>query len=143
MIKTQIIAHLGADATVNNVNGKNAINFSACHTERYKDAQGVEHQKNIWVRCTQWSDRTGIVPYLKKGTLIYCEGQPEVGIYQDKQGKWQAEFKLRVSQIQLLGGKKEEGGGNVPQNSGNAGYSQQQQGGNVNDITEPLDDLPF
>jgi single-strand DNA-binding protein len=147
MIKTTAIGNLGGDCNVNNVNGKNVINWSLAHTEKYKDAQGVAHERVIWVRCAYWTDKTAIAPYLKKGTLVYVEGQPEVGVYQDKQGKWQAEFKLRVNQVQLLGAKKEDG--QQPQS-----HSTQQQYGNSNansgatyqspsDITEPMDDLPF
>ena len=40
MLKIFAIGHLGKDATVNNVNGKNVINFSVAHTEKWNDAQG-------------------------------------------------------------------------------------------------------
>ncbi len=42
MIKIQVIGHLGKDCTVNNVNGKNVINFSVAHSEKYKDASKAE-----------------------------------------------------------------------------------------------------
>ena len=32
MLKTQAIGHLGNDAVVNNVNGKNVINFNVAHS---------------------------------------------------------------------------------------------------------------
>jgi len=41
MIKLQVIGNLGKDCVVNTVNGKNVINFSVAHTEKYKDAQGA------------------------------------------------------------------------------------------------------
>ena len=49
MIKLQAIGHLGKDAIVNNVNGKNVINFTVAHTEKFKDAQGVQKDKTVWV----------------------------------------------------------------------------------------------
>jgi hypothetical protein len=35
MIKLQVIGHLGRDGVVNNVNGKNVINFSVAHAEKF------------------------------------------------------------------------------------------------------------
>jgi single-strand DNA-binding protein len=151
MIKLQVIGNLGKDCVMNTVNGKNVMNFTVAHTERFKDAQGVQKDKTIWVDCAYWSDRTGIAPYLKKGTQVYVEGQPEVRTYQTQDGKQGATLTLRVLSVQLLGSKNEgqQGGGsyggqqqqsyNTPQQS-----SQQQVATpSAADITEPLDDLPF
>ena len=78
MIKLQVIGNLGKDAVVNSVNGKNVINFNMAHTERYKDAQGNQKDRTIWVECAYWTDRTAIAPYLKKGTQVFVEGNPDV-----------------------------------------------------------------
>jgi len=77
MIKLQVIGHLGKDCTTNVVNGKNVINFSVAHSERYKDASGNQKEKTTWVECAYWTDRTAIAPYLKKGQLVFAEGTPE------------------------------------------------------------------
>jgi single-strand DNA-binding protein len=55
MIKIQVIGHLGKDAIVNNVNGKTVINFSVCHTEKFKDTQGNLKEKTVWCECAQWN----------------------------------------------------------------------------------------
>ena len=81
MIKLTAIGNLGKDAMLNNVNGKNVINFTVAHTERYRDAQGNQKDKTTWVDCAYWTERTGIAPYLKKGTQVYVEGQPDVRTY--------------------------------------------------------------
>ena len=36
MIRISVIGRLGQDATVNNVNGKNVINFSVAYSEKFK-----------------------------------------------------------------------------------------------------------
>ena len=41
----QIIGNLGKDCVVNTVNGKNVINFTVAHTEKYRDSQG-NNQEN-------------------------------------------------------------------------------------------------
>lgn len=102
MIKLIAIGHLGKDAILNNVNGKNVINFSVCHTEKYKDAQGNQKEKSTWIDCAYWSERTGIAPYLKKGIQVYVEGQPEVRSYTAKDGTTGATLSLRVASVQLL-----------------------------------------
>lgn len=153
MIKLQIIGHLGKDGVVNNVNGKSVINFTVAHSEKFKDAQGQQRDKTIWVECGYWTDRTGIAPYLKKGTLVFAEGQPEVRNYTTKEGGQGSSLNLRVSMVQLLGGRGDNaggdtGGGNNYQNqqpSYNQPYKQPASSSPVsaNDITEPMDDLPF
>lgn len=136
-LKTTAVGYLGQDCRQSQVNGKDVLNFSIAYTESFKDAQGVRRDKTLWISAAWWTDRTGIAQYLKKGTLILCEGVPEVAMYQDKQGKWQAEFKLRVSNIKLLGGAKDNSNSQQNQSSYNGGSNP------ASDITEPLSDLPF
>jgi single-strand DNA-binding protein len=144
MIKLQVIGNLGKDCIVNNVNGKTVINFSVAHTEKFKDAQGNQKDKTIWVDCAWWTERTAIAPYLKKGTQLYVEGQPDIRTYQTQDGKQGASLTLRVSNVQLLGSKSESGGGSQSQTyTPQSNYGQQTQTSNAADITEPLDDLPF
>lgn len=153
MIKLQAIGHLGKDAVVNNVNGKTVINFTVAHTEKYKDAQGVQKDKTVWVDCAYWTDRTAIAPYLKKGTQVYVDGTPDVRSYTTQDGRNGATLVLRVQSVQLLGGRNEEGSsGNNYQTTNAATQPQQQsystppnnnQPAPANEILEPLDDLPF
>lgn len=103
MIKLQVIGHIGKDCLVNNVNGKNVMNFSVAHSEKYKDANGTEVNKSIWVDCAYWSDRTALAQYLKKGTQVWVEGQPEVRQFTTKDGKHGANIGMRVLNVQLLG----------------------------------------
>ena len=148
MIKLQIIGNLGKDALVNNVNGKNVINFTVAHTERYKDAQGIQKDKTIWVDCAYWTERTAVAPYLKKGTMVFVEGQPDVRTYTTQDGRNGASLVLRVAGVQLLGGKSNESGAAGSDNGSNqyAAASYSPSGNSLpaaNEITEPLDDLPF
>lgn len=144
MIKMQIIGNLGKDCVVNTVNGKNVINFTLAHTEKYKDSQGNLQEKTTWVDCAYWTDRTAIAQYLTKGKQIYAEGQPEAKSFQRNDGTPGSSLSLRVREVQLLGGKG-EGGAPAPSysSSSSAGSTS---GSNVpaaSEITEPIDDLPF
>jgi len=146
MIKLQVIGNLGKDCVTNAVNGKNVINFNVAHTEKFRDAQGNQKDKTIWVECAYWTDRTGIAPYLRKGTQVYVEGTPEVRTYQKSDGSTAASLTLRVFSVQLLGNKG-EGGPAPASNSGS--YSSASPGSAYStapassDMTEPVDDLPF
>ena len=86
MIKMQVIGHLGKDCTTSIVNGKSVMNFTIAHTEKFKDAQGMQKEKTTWVDCAYWSDRTAIAPYLKKGTQVFVEGTPDIRLYTRNDG---------------------------------------------------------
>ena len=112
MIKLQIIGNLGKDCITKEVNGKNVINFSVAHTERFKDSTGTQRERTTWVECAYWTDRTAIAPYLKKGQLVFAEGSPEVDGYMNKENQAAATLRMRVREIQLLGGRSEGNAGN-------------------------------
>ncbi|HSU26784.1 MAG TPA: single-stranded DNA-binding protein [Chitinophagaceae bacterium] len=142
MIKMQIIGNLGKDCVVNTVNGKNVINFTVAHTEKYKDSQGNPQEKTTWVDCAYWSDKTGVATYLTKGKQVYVEGQPEARSFQRNDGTPGASLSLRVREIQLLGGRGE----NVGSSMSNAPAMQSSSSGSIpaaSEVTEPIDDLPF
>ena len=143
MIKMQIIGTLGKDCVVNTVNGKNVINFTVAHTEKYKDSQGNQQEKTTWVDCAYWTDRTAIAQYLTKGKQVYAEGQPEARSFQRNDGTPGSSLSLRVREVQLLGGRAE--GGSTPAYAGSTSSSSSSNSNipSPNDITEPIDDLPF
>ena len=136
MIKLQVIGNLGKDCVVNTVNGKNVINFTVAHTEKYRDSQGNNQEKTTWVDCAYWTDRTAISPYLTKGKQVYVEGTPEARSFQRNDGTPGSSLSLRVRDIQLLGGRGENG--NVASASAPAAAVP-----SASDISEPVDDLPF
>ena len=151
MIKLNVVGHLGKDAVVSTVNGRNVINFTVAHSERFKDAQGVQKERTIWVDCGYWTDKTAIAPYLKKGTLVYVDGSPDVRAYVNQQGQPSGIITLRVLTVQLLGPKPSEAGAPAAGNFGNSysspanvpadpGHSSSP---SSMDIAEPVDDLPF
>lgn len=142
MIKMQVIGNLGKDCVVNTVNGKNVINFTVAHTEKYKDSQGNMQEKTTWVDCAYWTDRTTVAQYLTKGKQIYAEGQPEVRSFQRQDGTAGASLSLRVREVQLLGGRSDAGSGPSsyqPAAASSAGAGS----GSMSSVSEPVDDLPF
>lgn len=147
MIKLQVIGNLGKDSITNNVNGRSVINFSVAHTERFKNAQGQTQDRTIWVECAYWTERTAIAPYLRKGTQVYVEGQPEVRTYPKNDGTTGASLTLRVTSVQLLGSRNDNAGGQEAPAQNYGGYQsapvQAPQQAAPPPMNESFDDLPF
>ena len=143
MIKMQVIGNLGKDCVVNTVNGKNVINFTVAHTEKYRDSQGNNQEKTTWVDCAYWTDKTAVAQYLVKGKQVYVEGQPEARSFQRNDGTPGASLSLRVREVQLLGGRSDSSGGATLANTAVAATSSGSNIPSPSEITEPIDDLPF
>ncbi len=146
MIKLQIVGNLGADCIQKEVNGKNVINFNVAHTEKFKDAQGNLKERTTWVNCAYWTDRTAVAQYLKKGKQVYVEGSPEAEAYTNKENQPAATLRLRVRDLQLLGGNTD--GSQSSSNAHSSSSSSSSSSSNNNsavtaDMEEPADDLPF
>lgn len=122
MIKLQIIGNLGKDCIVKEVNGKNVINFSVAHSEKFRDAQGTEKERTTWVECAYWIEKTNVAQYLTKGRTVYAEGYPQADAYANKDGQPAATLRMRVTNIQLLSSN----------NGGGEGGSTQQQYASTN-----------
>lgn len=130
MIKMTAIGHLGKDALVNLVNGKNVINFTVAHSEKFT-SNGEKKEKTTWIDCSYWVDSTAVAPYLKKGTQVYVEGSPDIRTYAKTDGTQGASLTLRVFSVQLLGSNEKQD--TAPQQTAGAVYQ-----------AKPVkDDLPF
>ncbi|MBS1495395.1 MAG: single-stranded DNA-binding protein [Bacteroidetes bacterium] len=144
MIKLQIIGNLGADCIQKEINGKNVINFNVAHSEKYKDGQGNLVEKTVWVNCAYWTDRTAIAQYLTKGKTVYAEGFPEADGYTNKEGHVSATLRMRVQNIQLLGGNSDNH--TQGSNQGNVSHAGAGAAPVVKTQQPPVqtdDDLPF
>lgn len=126
MIKLQIIGYLGKNAVQNTVNGKSVLNFSVAQTERYKNAQGIQQDRTIWVDCAMWYPNA-VGPYMLQGTYVFVEGVPLVETYNNNTGGVSAALRLRVTDLKLLSGgsRSKDGKTTAPE------------------VENPADDLPF
>ena len=144
MIKLQVIGNLGKDCVTNLVNGKNVINFNVANTEKFRDAQGNQKEKTVWVDCAYWTDKTAIAPYLKKGTQVYAEGVPDLRTYQKTDGTQGVSLKLRVQSVQLLGSRNtNDSAGYGNENQGQASSGSMSGIPSPGEVSAPVDDLPF
>jgi single-strand DNA-binding protein len=124
MIQTTLTGALGRDATLKALEKGNVINFSIGVSVGYGDKKTT-----LWVDASYFTDKTGITPYLLKGTKVLVVGEPGIRMYTKSDGTTAAVVTLRVREVELIGGKVEA--------------APAQAAPQANNITEPIDDLPF
>lgn len=109
MLQLQIIGNLGADAQVQDFNGKKAVCFNVAHTDRWVDDNNTKHETTTWVSCILNGDGGNLLQYLKKGTSVCCLGDCSTRVYSSpKERRMVAGLNLRVNHIELIGGRVDD-----------------------------------
>lgn len=131
MIQTTLTGRLGKPAEVRPAGNTQVINFSCAVDVGYGDKKHT-----LWIECAKFGDNVKVAEFLQKGTQVLIMGEPDLRVWESN-GKQGATITVRVERIELLGGKQEQ----QPQtHTPAASYST---AASANDVTEPLDDLPF
>ena len=136
--KVILVGNLGNDPEVRYMPNGNAVaNLSLATSESWKDQQGQVQERTEWHRLTMYRRLAEIAgEYLKKGSQIYVEGKLQTRKWQDQQGQDKYTTEIIVDQMQMLGGRNNNGGGNQGNNQNQGGgYNQgnnQNQGGGYN-----------
>lgn len=106
MFKFQVIGNLGADAQVNESNGRKWVGFRVAHTERFQRSDGSLVEKTTWISCALNGDGGLLLQYLRKGTRVYVEGDGSLNVYSSpKTHQFEAGAQLNVRSIELVGAK--------------------------------------
>ncbi len=106
MNKALIIGRIGKDATENTVKDKRVANFSVAVSKKING-----QEQTTWFDVALWG-KEGVYPYLKKGTLVYVEGEVSLNLYHKNDGTTGGSLRINAFQVELLGGK-ESGDKNV------------------------------
>lgn len=98
-----VAGQLGKDAEIRHLpNGDAVCNFSVA------DSQGRE-KPTIWWRCSLFGKRAeSLLHYLKKGQSVTVSGTVTEREYTDKDGAQKKAQEVRVNDIALQGGKRDE-----------------------------------
>lgn len=93
--------NIGGDVKVNNVGGTAVANFSVAMTAGFG-----EKKTTIWLQASLWGKQaeSKLVDYLVKGQQVALSGEFSMREYEGKQYP-----QLRISTIDLVGGKSEGG----------------------------------
>lgn len=98
--------NIGGDAKVNSVGGTAVANFSVAMTAGYGDKKTT-----IWLQASLWGKQaeSKLVDYLVKGQQVALTGEFSMREYEGKQYP-----QLRITTIDLVGGKSEGGNQSTP-----------------------------
>lgn len=101
-----LIGHVGNDATTNNVNGKQVINFNVAVTKRWKDKEGNEKEVTKWFSVSYWNDGK-VHEWIKKGTQICVMGEVGAKSYMNAKKETEVQLTVDANFIELLSNKKD------------------------------------
>ena len=103
MQQIQIIGNLGADAEVREFNGSQFTTFRVGVSEKISTTDGPR-EVTTWYSCSYNRDTTRLLPYLKKGQMVFVEGKPSYSMYDSAVHRCKMiDVKIFVNQIQLCG----------------------------------------
>lgn len=108
MLKTTVIGYLGADALVQNSNGKEFTTIRVAHTSKWTDNSGTVHEETTWVDCIM-NGAGKVNEFLKKGQLVYVSGSTSLRVYSSAKDRcMKAGLTINVQSIELLGAKSDD-----------------------------------
>lgn len=108
MQQITLIGNIGQDCERVTNNGTTFNRFSLACNNSYKDKDGNKVDETNWYSIITRQD--SLVPYLKKGTKIFLQGNLNVSVYKNKDGVHVAGLNVNANTIQLLDSKKESTG---------------------------------
>lgn len=104
MLRLEVIGNLGANAEFKSENGQEYLTFRVAHSDRYTDAQGQEHSNTTWITCFYRGRAQNLLPYLVKGTKVFCRGNLSMRIYDSAVDHCKkVGVTLSVAEIELCG----------------------------------------
>lgn len=153
--KVMLIGHLGNDPELRTTtSGQSVANFTLATNESFKDSSGNLQERTEWHRIITWGKLAEICnQYLKKGRQVYVEGRLQTRSWDDaKSGEKKYATEIVCSDMQMLGGQREQGSGQSSNENNSQGYGYQENSSTtLSQTTSPSvpmlenekDDLPF
>ena len=122
--KVILVGNLGSDPEIRYMPNGNAVaNLNLATSESWKDQQGQLQERTEWHRLVMYRRLAEIAAeYLTKGAQIYVEGKLQTRKWQDEQGHDRYTTEIIVDQMQMLGGRSDNGSQTGYQS--NSGYQQ-------------------
>ena len=123
--KVILIGNVGQDPEVRYAgdasNGAKVATIRLATTERYKDRNGNLQEHTEWHSIVVWRNTADVVEkYVRKGSQLYIEGRLRTRSWDDQTGNKRYTTEILADNLQLLGKKSDNPGGQ-------GGYQQPQQ----------------
>jgi single-strand DNA-binding protein len=97
------LVRLAGEPESKDVGGTNLINVSLASTTGFGAKKAT-----TWIRGNFWGDRwLKVATFLKKGSLVWVEGEISLRDYTNKDGLEKQSLELRVNSLDLTGDKKD------------------------------------
>lgn len=134
--KCCFIGRLGQDPEYRENATVKACNFSIACGDDYKDKSGNQVEKTNWIPAVTFGRLAEICSqYLAKGSQVYIEGKFETRKWQDKDNNDRYTTEIKVYDMQMLGSKSDNQGGQ-------SGYQAPQQN-NQQQNNQPRQNAPM
>lgn len=140
---------------VNEVDGKPVVNFSLAINERYKTRAGELKEETTYIDCSLWN-RPNVSEYITKGALIEVSGRLKVRAFMAASNEPRGVFHLTVLRLKFHTSNKSQpstaAGADATENAKQNGSGKKSRysrastkkiPATVEEVTEPIDDLPF
>ena len=114
--KAMLIGNVGRDPEVRYLDGQNGnakvATFTLATTERYRDRNGETRENTEWHNIVAWRNTADVVEkFVKKGTQVYIEGRIRTRSWDDQTGNKRYTTEIIADNLQLLGKKSDNPGG--------------------------------
>ncbi|CAO3578645.1 unnamed protein product [Absidia cylindrospora] len=101
--KVQLIGRVGADPTVTDIGEDcRVVNYTVATSETRPDKEGNLIKKTQWHRIVSWNSADWLPERVKKGDLVYVEGQLRYSDYTDKEGIQRTKADIYQSSFRFL-----------------------------------------
>ena len=156
--KVMLIGNVGRDPEVRYLDGNSGnakvATFTLATTERYRDRNGETRENTEWHNIVAWRGNADVAErFIKKGTQLYIEGRIRTRSWDDQTGNKRYTTEIIVENLQLLGKKSDNPGGQQggyqAQAPAQPSYAQQPAAAPQPAVSRPVvddmpdDDLPF
>ena len=125
--KVMLIGNVGRDPEVRYLDGNSGqakvATFTLATTERFRDRNGETRENTEWHNIVAWRSTADVVErFVKKGTQVYIEGRLRTRSWDDQSGNKRYTTEILADNLQLLGKKSDNPGGQGGYQQG--GYQQ-------------------
>jgi single-strand DNA-binding protein len=149
--KVILLGRLGKDPQVKQLdNGRVVCNVTLATNDYYTDKDGNRKESTEWHNLEIWDNQARTAEkFLKKGSVIYVEGKIRTDKYLDPEGQEKQVKKIRVLNLQMMGGGmgRNESGENQRSYSPTSNqpvFDNRGEGGDDGQADDNVDDdLPF
>ena len=114
--KVMLIGNVGRDPEVRYLDGNSGnakvATFTLATTERYRDRNGETRENTEWHNIVAWRGNADVAErFVRKGTQLYIEGRIRTRSWDDQTGNKRYTTEIIVDNLQLLGKKSDNPGG--------------------------------